>query len=80
MGNPDPEGCPLTDNQRWKSIAGTVEMTKHEDGSVDLRDNPGGPTLEFTRTEWDAFIGGIKAGEFDLDRLQQPPPPGTAGQ
>jgi len=25
-----------------------------------------GPVLFFTRSEWDAFIGGAKDGEFDL--------------
>ncbi|GHE33649.1 hypothetical protein GCM10017673_40540 [Streptosporangium violaceochromogenes] len=32
-----------------------------------LRDskNPEGPALLFTRSEWDAFVGGVKLGEFD---------------
>ncbi|MFI6506787.1 DUF397 domain-containing protein [Streptosporangium sp. NPDC050855] len=32
-----------------------------------LRDsrNPEGPKLFFTRAEWDAFVGGVKLGEFD---------------
>ncbi|MEU0516843.1 DUF397 domain-containing protein [Streptosporangium sp. NPDC006007] len=32
-----------------------------------LRDskNPEGPKLFFTRSEWDAFVGGVKLGEFD---------------
>ncbi|GAA2888929.1 hypothetical protein GCM10010517_53000 [Streptosporangium fragile] len=32
-----------------------------------LRDsrNPDGPKLFFTRSEWDAFVGGVKLGEFD---------------
>lgn len=25
-----------------------------------------GPVLTFTRAEWDAFVAGAKAGEFDL--------------
>lgn len=28
-------------------------------------------TLFFTRAEWDAFVAGVKAGEFDYDRLTQ---------
>ena len=24
----------------------------------------GGPVLEFTQTEWDAFVKGVRAGEF----------------
>ena len=32
-----------------------------------LRDSkdPEGPVLEFTAAEWDAFLDGVKAGEFD---------------
>lgn len=32
-----------------------------------LRDskNPEGPKLFFTQSEWDAFVGGVKLGEFD---------------
>jgi hypothetical protein len=25
-----------------------------------------GPVLEFTAVEWDAFLGGVRGGEFDL--------------
>lgn len=28
--------------------------------------------LTFTVTEWEAFIAGAKAGEFDLDKLKEP--------
>ncbi|MEU8194998.1 DUF397 domain-containing protein [Microbispora amethystogenes] len=27
--------------------------------------NPDGPILAFTPSEWDAFVGGVKDGEFD---------------
>ena len=39
------------------------------DGAIAVRDskNPTGPTLIFTPDEWDAFVGGAKDGEFDLD-------------
>jgi len=32
-----------------------------------LRDSkePGVPALRFTRAEWEAFLAGVKAGEFD---------------
>ncbi|SDZ17540.1 protein of unknown function [Micromonospora pattaloongensis] len=38
-------------------------------GRVALRHskNPDGPTIVYTRAEWDAFIGGVKDGEFDFD-------------
>lgn len=34
---------------------------------IAVRDSshPDGPILVYTRAEWDAFIGGIKGGEFD---------------
>jgi len=37
------------------------------DGAIAVRDskNPTGPVLLYTRDEWDAFIGGVKDGEFD---------------
>ena len=36
--------------------------------AVGVRDskNPNGYVLEFTRSEWEAFIKGVKKGEFDL--------------
>jgi hypothetical protein len=39
------------------------------DGAIAVRDskNPAGPALIFTPDEWDAFVGGAKDGEFDLD-------------
>jgi Domain of unknown function (DUF397) len=36
---------------------------------------PDGPVLYFTEAEWDAFIGGVKDGEFD-DLLDEEPPEG----
>jgi hypothetical protein len=37
-------------------------------GGIAVRDskNPTGPVLLFTQSEWDAFVGGAKDGEFDL--------------
>lgn len=47
---------------------GCVEVAIQDDG-VALRDSKdgSGPVLLFTRHEWEAFVGGIRAGEFDLD-------------
>jgi hypothetical protein len=42
--------------------------------SVAVRDakDPNGPILRFSRDEWDAFIAGVRRGEFDLsDRATQ---------
>lgn len=37
--------------------------------AIAVRDskNQDGPVLLFTQQEWDAFVGGAKDGEFDLD-------------
>lgn len=45
-----------------------VEIAFAADGSVGVRDSKQhgeGPVLEFTPAEWSAFLGGVKAGEFD---------------
>lgn len=34
-------------------------------GVRDTKDNGSGPVLIFNQSEWAAFVGGIKAGEFD---------------
>ena len=46
-----------------------VEVARLSDEVIGVRDSKAkgkGPILTFTRTEWDAFIGGAKDGEFDL--------------
>ncbi|WP_435822458.1 DUF397 domain-containing protein [Microbispora bryophytorum] len=57
----------------WKSSRSAnncacVEVAVLSDGQVGVRDskNQDGPALVFTPAEWDAFIGGVKDGEFDL--------------
>jgi hypothetical protein len=44
-----------------------VEVATLSDGQVGVRDSkdPGGPVLHFTTSEWKAFIGGVRNGEFD---------------
>lgn len=39
----------------------------HGDSTIGVRDskNPEGPALSFLPDEWDAFVAGAKAGEFD---------------
>jgi hypothetical protein len=51
---------------------------KHKELServVVMRDakKPDGPVLYFTEAEWDAFVLGVKDGEFD-DLLEEEPP------
>lgn len=45
-----------------------VEMATNLPGMVVVRDskNPDGPKLVFTPSEWKAFLGGVRTGEFDL--------------
>ncbi len=46
-----------------------VEVAITDGGDkVVVRDskNPEGKTLEYSRSEWRAFIGGVKSGEFDV--------------
>jgi len=44
-----------------------VEVAGNLPGLVAVRDSkdPSGPVLVFTPAEWDAFVGGVLAGEFD---------------
>ena len=46
-----------------------VEVAFAADGTVGVRDskNPTGTVLEFAPGEWDAFIAGAQAGEFNRD-------------
>jgi len=49
-----------------------TSIAPHKSGEYVLymmRDSkdPEGPKLAFTTSEWDAFIKGVKNGEFDLD-------------
>ncbi|HEX9537813.1 MAG TPA: DUF397 domain-containing protein [Streptosporangiaceae bacterium] len=60
---------------RWRksSYSGTdggncVEAAVNPPGIVAVRDSkdPGGPELVFTPAGWEAFIAGVRDGEFDL--------------
>ena len=44
-----------------------VEVASLPDGEVGVRDSKDtkGPILRFTASEWKAFIGGARNGEFD---------------
>lgn len=43
-----------------------VEVAHGDDGNIYLRSSQGGPVLQFTPDEWDAFVAGAKAGEFNF--------------
>jgi hypothetical protein len=60
---------------KWKKAqrCGTstcVEVAKVED-EFWLRDSkdPNGPVLKFTMAEWDAFVQGVAAGEFNYNKV-----------
>jgi hypothetical protein len=44
-----------------------VEVANLSGGGIGVRDskNPEGSVLRFTTDEWQAFIGGVRNGEFD---------------
>jgi Domain of unknown function (DUF397) len=44
-----------------------VELDTLDDGSIAMRNSrfPGGPVLIYTRDEMQAFLAGVKDGEFD---------------
>ncbi|MGW0048317.1 DUF397 domain-containing protein [Nocardia cyriacigeorgica] len=44
-----------------------VEIAHLSGGMVGVRDskNPTGPAIVFTPSEWDAFLSGARAGEFN---------------
>jgi hypothetical protein len=46
-----------------------VEVDRLDIQDIRVRDgkDPDSPILSFTKEEWEAFIQGVKAGEFDLE-------------
>lgn len=52
---------------RCDNSSGNCVEVAFLDGIVAVRNStePLGPTLLHTRPEWEAFLGGVKAGEFD---------------
>jgi Domain of unknown function (DUF397) len=44
-----------------------VEVARLGDGQIGVRDSkdPDGPVLRFAASEWAAFSGGVRDGEFD---------------
>lgn len=45
-----------------------VEVARNLPGIVAIRDtkDPGGAALVFTHAEWDAFLAGVRDGDFDI--------------
>jgi hypothetical protein len=55
-------------SRRSDGSGNCVEVALLQGGGRAVRDSkdPDGSVLRFTAGEWDAFIGGVKDGEFDL--------------
>jgi len=64
----DLSGAVWKKSARSASNGACVEVAHLSGGYVGMRDskNQDGPVLIFTPSEWEAFIGGVKDGEFDL--------------
>jgi hypothetical protein len=72
---PEPTGPEAFDDEFGDLSDSRVEVEIQEgskEGSdyvITMRDGskPDGPVLVFTPAEWDAFVAGVRDGEFDLD-------------
>jgi hypothetical protein len=71
----DLEWSPGTWRKSTASGVGNCVEVSFADSSVLMRhsQSPHGPVLSFSRPEWDAFLTGVRGGEFDTDS----PPPTT---
>jgi hypothetical protein len=62
-------GCvEIWQKSTFSGSGGTCVETAQVDGGVLVRDSkdPDGPRLGFDADEWNAFLRGAKAGEFDI--------------
>lgn len=69
MNTPDPTRLTWRKSTRSDGNGGScVEVADLPGGGAavrDTKDKGSGPVLWFTAAEWDAFVGGVKDGEFD---------------
>jgi len=67
----DVPGSPLGADEATDGVIIETEAGSKEDSDyvITMRDgkDPHGPKLVFTPAEWEAFVLGVKDGEFDLD-------------
>jgi len=73
--NGEPEQTAHYYKSSFCANSGCVEVASLPDGSIAVRDSKETgqkrTSLIYTTTEWDAFLDGVKAGEFDSNRLGQ---------
>jgi Domain of unknown function (DUF397) len=64
---PPPDGTAWRKSRASGASGNCVEVALTSTGIWvrDTKDRPG-PVLRFTELEWDAFLQGVRAGEFDL--------------
>lgn len=67
MALPQPQSLTWRKSSYSGSGDNCVEVAALPGGGQAVRDskNPDGPVLTFTPDEWNAFIEGVKDGEFD---------------
>jgi hypothetical protein len=67
----DVPGIPVSNGQDTDGVIIETEAGSKEDSDyvITMRDgkDPNSPKLVFTPAEWEAFVLGVKDGEFDLD-------------
>jgi hypothetical protein len=62
----DPHGLRF-ERSNYCNVGACVEVAKSSEGARVVRDSKeaNGPLLWFTGDEWQAFIAGVKSGQFD---------------
>ncbi|MER6093381.1 DUF397 domain-containing protein [Streptomyces bluensis] len=62
------EGARWRKSRRSGGNGNCVEVARLSNGDVAMRNSrfPAGPVLVYTREEIEAFLGGVKDGEFDF--------------
>jgi hypothetical protein len=63
----------LTDQWRQACSGGNCVQVRQVGDVIQVRDSndPEGPSLSFTHAEWDAFVQGAGAGDFNFTETPQ---------
>lgn len=70
LGRVDEDGFRVSSLTFIKDKYRSCVAVKFDGDKIQVRDtkDPNKTTLSYTHDEWNAFIGGVKGGEFDLPR------------